>query len=395
MMNRSLLAIFATITLDAAGIGLTLPIIPGLLRDVGHVGDLGWRFGAFLSLYALMQFLASPLLGVLSDRIGRRPVLLLSLAGAAIDYLFMAFAPSLILLFVGRAIAGVTASNMAVASAYIADVTPEHMRARRFGQLSACFGIGFIAGPVVGGMLGEVWIRAPFLAAALLNTANLVVTFFLVRESRAAEPAGTARPSLNPLAPLRWALGFPVLLPLIGAFVAFSFIGEIAGTIWVLYGEDRFAWSPVTIGISLAGFGLLHALAQAFLAGPLTERLGEKRALFIGMAADAAAYSLIAVTTVGWMAFLLLPLFCLGGVSMPALQSLLTARVDGDHQGRLQGVLASMTSLASIFGPLAISSLYFASRAVFPGLVWVVGAALYGVTIPLIAGASRRAKREG
>jgi len=162
----------------------------------------------------------------------------------------------------------------------------------------------------------------------------------------------------------------------------------------VLYGEDRFAWRPVTIGISLAGFGLLHALAQAFLVGPLTERLGEKRALFIGMTADAAAYLLIAVTTIGWMAFLLLPLFCLGGVSMPALQSLLTARVDGDHQGRLQGVLASMTSLASIFGPLAISSLYFVSRATFPGLVWVVGAVLYALTIPLIAGASGRARQE-
>lgn len=388
-MNRSLFAILATITLDAAGIGLTLPIIPSLLRDVGHTGDLGWRFGAFLSLYALMQFIASPLLGMLSDRFGRRPVLLASLAGAAIDYLFMAFAPTLALLFIGRAIAGATAANMAVASAYITDITPDSQRARRFGQLSACFGLGFIAGPVLGGTLGDIWVRAPFIAAAVLNGINLVVTFLVLKESRTPGIAEGERPSLNPLAPLRWALTFPALLPLLGAYVILGFIGEIAGTIWVLYGEDRFGWDTVTIGISLAGFGVFHALAQAFLVGPIAERYGARRALVVGIGADTLAYVLIALATQGWMAFMLLPLFCLGGLGGPAMQSLLTARVSADHQGRLQGVLASMTSLASIFGPLLISSLYFASRAQVPGLVWLVGAALYLVCLPLLLSASR------
>lgn len=388
-MNRSLFAILATITLDAAGIGLTLPIIPSLLRDVGHTGDLGWRFGAFLSLYALMQFIASPLLGMLSDRFGRRPVLLALLAGAAIDYLFMAFAPTLALLFLGRAIAGATAANMAVASAYITDITPDSQRARRFGQLSACFGLGFIAGPVLGGTLGDIWVRAPFIAAAVLNGINLVVTFLVLKESRTPGIAEGERPSLNPLAPLRWALTFPALLPLLGAYVILGFIGEIAGTIWVLYGEDRFGWDTVTIGISLAGFGVFHALAQAFLVGPIAERYGARRALVVGIGADTLAYVLIALATRGWMAFMLLPLFCLGGIGGPAMQSLLTARVSADHQGRLQGVLASMTSLASIFGPLLISSLYFASRAQVPGLVWLVGAALYLVCLPLLLAASR------
>ncbi len=388
-MNRSLFAILATITLDAAGIGLTLPIIPSLLRDVGHTGDLGWRFGAFLSLYALMQFIASPLLGMLSDRFGRRPVLLASLAGAAIDYLFMAFAPTLALLFIGRAIAGATAANMAVASAYITDITPDSQRARRFGQLSACFGLGFIAGPVLGGTLGDIWVRAPFIAAAVLNGINLVVTFLVLKESRTPGIAEGERPSLNPLAPLRWALTFPALVPLLGAYVILGFIGEIAGTIWVLYGEDRFGWDTVTIGISLAGFGVFHALAQAFLVGPIAERYGARRALVVGIGADTLAYVLIALATQGWMAFMLLPLFCLGGLGGPAMQSLLTARVSADHQGRLQGVLASMTSLASIFGPLLISSLYFASRAQVPGLVWLVGAALYLVCLPLLLAASR------
>ena len=168
-MNRSIAIILATVALTATGIGLTMPVIPELLREVGHTGDLGWRYGAFLALYALMQFVFSPLLGALSDRFGRRPLLLMSLAGATVDYLFMTLAPTLWLLFIGRAIAGVTGAVSAVASAYIADVTPEDQRARRFGQLGAAFGVGFIAGPAIGGLLGGIWTRAPFLAAAVLN----------------------------------------------------------------------------------------------------------------------------------------------------------------------------------------------------------------------------------
>ncbi|MDB5440934.1 MAG: tet, partial [Caulobacteraceae bacterium] len=178
--------ILATVGLDAMGIGLVMPIIPRLLREVGHTADLGWRFGAFLGLYALMQFLCSPILGTLSDRFGRRPVLLVSLAGAAVDYVFMGLAPTLALLFVGRAIAGITGANMAVAQAYIADITPEAQRARRFGLFSAVFGLGFIAGPLLGGLLGGVWVRAPFLAAAVLNGLNFLMAVLFLPESNAA-----------------------------------------------------------------------------------------------------------------------------------------------------------------------------------------------------------------
>jgi MFS transporter, DHA1 family, tetracycline resistance protein len=385
-MNKSLVAIFATVTLDTMGIGLTLPIIPRLLRAVGHTGELGWRFGAFLSLYALMQFVFSPILGAMSDRVGRRPILLLSLSGTVVDYLFMAVAPSLWLLFIGRAIAGITGANMAVASAYIADITPEDRRARRFAQLSACSGVGFIAGPLIGGALGEIWVRAPFLAGAVLNGFNLVLTLLVLREPRRGDRPDGATVSFNPLAPLRWASRFPALLRLIGAYVVMGLIGEVGGTVWVLYGEDKFAWGSLTIGISLAGFGLFHALAQAFVAGPVAERWGERRALAIGMAADGAAYIAIAFTTQGWFAFLLLPVFCIGGIGMPALQSLLSGEVAADDQGRLQGVLASMMSLASIGGPLLISTVYFMSRDRFPGLVWVGGAALYVLCVPLLFG---------
>ena len=375
--------VLAIVALDFAGIGLTLPIIPRLLSEVAHTSDLGWRFGAFLSLYALMQFIFSPILGMWSDRIGRRPVLLFSLAGATIDYLMMALAPSLALLFLGRAIAGITGASLAVASAYIADVSSEGQRARRFGQLNAFQGLGFIAGPVIGGLLGDIWVRAPFLAAAALNGVTFLVTLFILREpQRHAHPISDES-LLNPLQPFHWVFAIRPLLPLLLIYVVFALIGQVGGTIWVLYGSDRFAWSPFWIGISIACFGFLHAIAQAFIAGPLAERRGERFALLTGVITDGTASVAIAFATKGWMAFALMPLFCLGGVGLPALQSLMSGKVDSQDQGRLQGVLASLTSLVSIAGPLAISALYFASRSTFPGLVWVAGAALYLVSLPV------------
>jgi DHA1 family tetracycline resistance protein-like MFS transporter len=387
LKNRTKLAfplILATVLLDAAGIGLVMPIIPRLLREVGHTGDLGWKFGAFLGLYALMQFLCAPVLGAISDKVGRRPVLLVSLAGAAIDYVFMAFAPTLAWLFVGRAIAGITGANMAVAQAYIADITPEDLRARRFGVFSAMFGIGFILGPVLGGFLGVHWVRAPFLAAAALNGLNLLMALFILPESHKAKSAKIDRAAFNPFGSLRWAAAFPALLPLMAAFLTLHIVGEVGGTIWVIYGEDKFAWDPLTIGFSLAGFGLFHALAQAFVAGPIAERFGERRAITIGIVADAFAYVAIALATKGWMAFLLLPMFCLGSVGQPSIQSLLSRQVGEDQQGRLQGVLASVASLASVVGPVIISQAYFASRGWFPGLVWTIGAALGLMCLPIL-----------
>ncbi len=383
--------ILAIVTLDAIGISLVMPIVPSLLREVGHGGELGWHFGAFLSLYALMQFLCAPVLGALSDRFGRRPVLLVSVLlvsvlGAAIDALFMAFAPSLWLLFVGRAIAGMTGASMAVASAAIADLTPEHQRARWFGRMGACFGLGFIAGPALGGVLGDHGVRLPFLAAAALNGLTFLVGLLVLRESR--PPALAAQPFdrgvLHPLAPLRWATSFPALLPLLGVFLLLVLVGEVAGTTWVLYGQDRYAWNGTMVGFSLAVFGLLHALVQGFAAGPLVERWGERAAIAVGTIADGTGYALIAFASQGWMAIALLPLLCMGGVCAPALQATLSARVGEAQQGRLQGVLASITSLAAVFGPLLISPLYFAFRARFPGIVWLAGASLYLLCLPVL-----------
>lgn len=384
--------VLTIIGLDASGIGLTLPILPRLLSDVAHTTELGWRYGAFLGLYALMQLVFSPLLGIWSDKVGRRPVLLASLAGATIDYLFLALAPSLSLLFVGRAIAGITGASQAVASAYISDVTSETQRARRFGQLSAFQGLGFIAGPLIGGFVGDLWVRGPFVAAAVLNGITFCVTLFLLREPERHHHAQQLDASLNPIKPFQWALSIPSLLPLLVIYTVFNLIGQVGATIWVIYGADQFGWTPLWIGISIACFGFGHALAQAFIAGPLTERFGERFTLLLGVFADSSASVILGFATRGWIAFALMPMFCLGGVGFPALQSLLTRQADAQNQGRLQGVLASLLSLTSIVGPLGISALYFASRARFPGLVWVAAASLYIVMLPPLINLSSKSR---
>ena len=387
-MNKALVVILSAVLLDAVGIGLIFPILPALLRDVTHTGEVATLLGVMLALYSAMQFLFSPVLGVLSDRYGRRPILLISLAGAAIDYLVMAFAPELWMLVIGRAIAGITSANMAVATAYITDISAEDARARRFGYFHAMFGIGFIIGPVLGGVLGDIWVRAPFLAAAVLNGANFALALFVLPESH---PGGdrSARfdwQTLNPFKPLGWVFGFAPLLPLIAIFVIMNFVGTMYGTIWALFGEDTFGWNGLTIGLSLGAYGLFHAGAQAFLTGPVAAWLGDRWTLIAGLCCELLALVILGLATEGWVIFALSPLFALAGVGMPALQSLITRQVDADNQGKLQGVMASLVSLASVFGPIAFSALYYAFRADWPGLTWIIGAGVYLLAIPLMLG---------
>jgi DHA1 family tetracycline resistance protein-like MFS transporter len=212
-MSKPLIVIFVAVVLDAIGIGLIFPILPALLRDVTHADNVAAYIGVMTALYAAMQFVFAPVLGSLSDRLGRRPVLLISLAGAAVNYLFLAIAPSLWMLLLGRAIAGLTSANLSVATAYITDISAEHKRARRFGLFNAMFGIGFIIGPVLGGVLGDHWLRLPFIAAAVLNACNLLLAFFVLPESREPSRAKIDLAALNPLRPLRWLLSMKHLLP--------------------------------------------------------------------------------------------------------------------------------------------------------------------------------------
>jgi MFS transporter, DHA1 family, tetracycline resistance protein len=386
-LNKALVVILAAVTLDAVGIGLIFPILPALLRDVGHISEVATLLGLMLALYSACQFLFSPILGVLSDRFGRRPVLLVSLAGAAIDYLIMAFAPELWMLVLGRAISGITSANMAVATAYITDISSEEERAGRFGLFHAMFGIGFIIGPVLGGVLGDFWVRAPFIAAAVLNGVNFALALFVLPESRkGTEGASFTWDTLNPFKPLKWALTFRALIPLMAIFVIMNFVGTMYGTIWAMFGEDSFQWNGLMIGLSLGAFGVFHAGAQAFLTGPAVARLGERWALIVGMACELTALVIVGFATQGWILFALAPLFALGGIGMPALQSVTTQQVDADKQGQLQGVLASLVSLASIFGPVFFSFMYFGVSDTWPGLIWIIGAGIYLLALPLMLG---------
>lgn len=390
--QRALAVIFATVLLDAVGIGLIFPILPALLHDVTHAANVAPYIGIMTALYALMQFIFAPVLGSLSDRLGRRPVLLLSLGGAAINYLFLAFAPSLWMLLLGRAIAGLTSANVSVATAYLTDISPENQRARRFGLLNAMFGAGFIIGPVLGGALGDYGLRLPFLAAAVLNMGNLLLAFFTLPESRPSLRTTTAGrmewASLNPLRPLRWVLAEKRLLPITLIFFTFSAAGEVYGVCWALWGHDAFEWNGLWIGLSLGAFGVCQALAQAFLPGPAVKLLGERATILAGIACACLALTVMAFATRGWMIFAIMPVFALGGIGAPALQSLATRQVADDRQGQFQGVLASSVSLASVLCPLLFSSIYFGVRAYWPGAVWLSVIVVYAALVPLVLGLS-------
>lgn len=386
-MKGALGIILAAVTLDAIGIGLIFPILPSLLRELTGSGEVSVFYGVMLAIYAAMQFLFGPILGTLSDRFGRKPVLVIALASAAIDYLIMALSPVLWVLFAGRAIAGITAANMAVATAYIADISAPADRARRFGYMHACFGIGFVIGPVLGGLLGEIWLRAPFLAAALLNAANFAIAFLFLPESHKPKPGiKWDNKALNPFLPLKWVFSLKAVLPLLVIFVLINFVGQMYGTVWVLFGEARFQWSALMVGISLAGYGISHAVSQAFLVAPVTKWLGLRRTVVFGMVLEAATAITLAFLTEGWMVFLLLPVFAVSGVGLPALQSLIANMADESRQGQMQGVLASLVSLSAVFGPLFFAFVFAASAGGWLGTVWVVGAAIYLIAIlPFLA----------
>jgi len=390
-MTRSLFVIYAAIGLDAVGIGLVFPILPRLLEEVAHAADVAPLIGVMTALYAAMQFVCAPVLGALSDRVGRRPVLLVSLAGAAVNYLAMASASQLWLLFAGRAIAGLTGANMSVAAAYITDVSPERERARRFGLSNAVFGLGFIVGPVLGGVLGDHSPRLPFIAAAVLNAGNLLLAWFALPESRTPGRAPFELATLDPLRPLRWLLSMKPLVPVALVFLMLSATGEAYGTCWALWGHDAFRWNGLWIGLSLGAFGVCQSLVQALLPGPAVRLLGERGAVVAGIAGACVGLVAMAFARQGWMVFAAMPVFALAGVGVPALQSLATRLVDERHQGQFQGVLASVVSLASIGAPLVFSTLYAAVRAQWPGAIWFSVVAIDLAAVPLVLGLRLRA----
>ena len=389
--------IIVTVLLDMIGIGIIVPVLPKLVTTL-YGSDLseGSRiFGWFVASYALMQFLFAPVLGNLSDAYGRRRVLLISLLGSGLDYLLMAFSPDLKWLFVGRVISGITGANIAAANAYIADVSPPDERAKNFGLIGACFGVGFIVGPALGGVLGSYGLRTPFIAAAALNLLNTLYGFFVLPESLAPEnrrPFDWSR--INPLASLR-ALGrFPVVLGLTATILLERLAHDSLPSTWVLFTTYRFGWTEAQNGLSLALVGLMFGLVQGGVAGKFVARFGERTALLFGLSIGALGFLLYGLATQSWMLYAVIALTSIGGVAGPALMSMITKLVPASEQGALQGALSSIQSLAAIAGPLMATSLfgYFTSPRApvhLPGAAFLVSAALVAVSVLLAARSSQ------
>jgi DHA1 family tetracycline resistance protein-like MFS transporter len=382
--NLALVFILITVTLDAIGIGLIFPVMPDLIESVtgGSLSQAAVWGGLLATSFAVMQFLFGPIIGSLSDRFGRRPVLLLSLLIMSLDYLVMAVAPTIWLLLAARIVAGITAATYSTATAYIADITPPEKRGARFGLIGACFGVGFVAGPLIGGLLAAVDLHAPFYAAAALALANLIFGYFVLPETvtdATRRPFSLAR--ANPLGALRAVSRLPGVRRVLICFLILGIAMNVYPAIWAYYGQARFGWDTTMVGISLAVYGISFAVGQAVLVGPLIKRFGEHRAAHFGMWVDVATLFALGIVTSGVGALIITPITALGGVVTPALQSLASRSAPADAQGELQGVLASLNAIAMITSPLIMTTTFSAFTSpgapVFsPGAPFLLASAL-------------------
>ncbi len=376
--------IFITVLVDVTGWGLIIPVMPDLIAGMRHipVNEASKSGGWLLFVYALMQFICAPILGNLSDQYGRRPVLLFSLFGFGIDYLFLAFAPSYGWLFVGRVISGITGASFTTASAYIADISIPENRAKNFGMIGAAFGLGFIIGPGIGGLLSNFGLRAPFYAASLLTLLNWLYGYFVLPESLIKE---NRRPfewrRANPLGSLMHLRKFPAIGGLIVSITLVYLGAHAVQSNWNYFTIYRFGWTNKMVGLSLSVVGLLIAAVQAGLIRVITPKIGNERSIYMGLGLYALGMFLFAFATQSWMMFVFLIPYCLGGIAGPALQATISGHVPPNEQGELQGALTSLMSATSIIGPLLMTNLFafFTSGHtpfLFPGAPFLLGGIL-------------------
>ncbi len=393
--------IFFTLVLDVTGLGLIIPVLPKLIEQLIHgtVSDAAKWGGWLTAAYAVMQFLFSPVLGGLSDQYGRRPVLLLSLFGFGVDYLFLSFAPNIGWLFVGRALAGITGASFTTATAYIADISTNENRAQNFGMVGAAFGIGFIIGPVIGGLLGSLGPRIPFLVAAALSLINCLYGYFVLPESLSKEnrrPFQWSR--ANPVGSLMQLKKYPSLSGLVVSYFIIYLASHAVQSNWGFFGIEKLHWTEKMIGISLGVVGLLIGLVQGVLIRIVNPKLGNEKSIYFGLILYGIGLLLFAFASQTWMMFVFLIPYCLGGICGPALQSTISANVPANEQGELQGALTSLVSVTSIFGPMIMTGLfsYFTGPRApfhFSGISFLLGAILMLVSAAIAYKALHPAKR--
>ncbi|WP_298914973.1 TCR/Tet family MFS transporter [uncultured Roseobacter sp.] len=383
-MRPAVLFILITVMLDAMGIGLIVPVMPDLIQEVQGTGlSKAALWGGVLSTtFALMQFIFGPIIGGLSDRFGRRPVLLLSLVVMTLDYLVMAVAGSIFILLLGRVIGGITAATQSTANAYMADISGPEDRAANFGLVGAAFGVGFVLGPLLGGLLGEYGTRAPFYAAAALAAINAIFGYFILRETvtdAIRRPFRWSR--ANPWGSIRQLGKLPGLRPLLLVYFLYQVAFIVYPAIWSYFGKERFGWDPSTIGLSLALFGIMLAIVQGGMIRFVLRVLGERGTVLYGHLFDIAAFMALAFVANGTVALILTPLAALAAVITPALQGIMSKAVGKDAQGELQGALTSASALAMILSPMMMTSVFasFTSSTAplyLPGAPFLLSAAL-------------------
>lgn len=374
--------IFITLFLDVMGWGLIIPVLPSLISHMKGVPiNQASSFGAVLLFgYAFSQFLFAPVLGNLSDKFGRRPILLLSLFGFSINYLLLAWAPSFTWLIIGRIIAGVAGSSVSTAGAYIADVSTEETRAKNYGLVGAAFGLGFIIGPAVGGLLAGWGVRAPFYAAALLCLLNGLYGYFILPESLQPENRRSfSWKRANPFGALKIFQSHPTVGRLAIVYFLIYLGAQAVQSTWSYFTMYQFGWNEKLVGISLAVVGIMVALVQSVLIRMINPRIGNENSIYLGLSLYTLGLLLFSFATMGWMMFVFLIPYCLGGLAGPSLQSKLASLLPANVQGELQGALTSLMSLTAIVGPLLMNNLfaYFTrpgSTIHFPGIAFLIGA---------------------
>lgn len=360
--NRALTFIFLTILLDVIGLGIIVPVLPTLISELidGSVSEAA-RYGGWLMFsYAIMQFLFAPILGGLSDQYGRRPVLLISLFGFGVDYILMALSPTIFWLFIGRALSGITGASGTTASAYIADVSTPEKRSQNFGLIGAAFGLGFIIGPVIGGILGQYGSRVPFFAAAGLVLVNWLYGYLVLPESLSKENRRSFDwKRANPMGSLLRLRQYPVISGLVGAMVLLYLAGFSTQSTWTYYTIEKFEWNEAQVGFSLGVVGLMVAIVQGGLIRVVVPRLGQKKSVFVGLTLYAIGFILFAFAPSGWLMLLFIIPSALGGLAGPTIQGIMSNQVPAQEQGELQGGLTSIISLTTIIGPVLMTSLFY------------------------------------
>ncbi len=398
--KKPLILIFITLLIDVIGIGIIIPIVPNLLQNLGgYTISEASSVGSWLIIaFALPQFLFSPLVGALSDKFGRRPIILIALIGMGLDYIFHALAPSIALLFVGRIFAGICGASFTTASSYIADISTPEKRAQNFGLIGVAFGVGFILGPVIGGLSAHWGVRVPFWIAAALSLINGLLCFFYLPESLSkANRRNFDWKKANPIGTLLKLKKYPNVVKLMIPLFLLHIASHAVQSNWSYYTQYKFGWSEGMVGISLGVVGIMVSIVQGGLIRVIIPKLGNNKAIFFGFVFYFAGMLLFALANAGWLMFAFIPIYTLGGISGPALQGTMSNAVPVNEQGELSGGMTSVMSLAAIIGPLIMNNLFavFSGKnaiAELPGAPMLLGAALILAAVVVVYFVFKRKK---